>query len=197
MTRKPFPRLPACLALALVALAAPASEAQVVRPKIVTKPNPNAIATRPYVPKYKNGTTPLNQGVLQYAQSKLGQQVGRGECWDLVDQALRAAGAQPPGQGSLGSYQFGDVVPLDKVLAGDVLQFEGVVFKGAKGNGTYTNNFPHHTAIVSRPLVILKGRQIEVLHQNVNGDRRVQTGVINLDDQQGGTLVAYRPYAKK
>ena len=36
----------------------------------------------------------MSQKVVAWAHSKLRQRVGRGECWDLADQALRASGAR-------------------------------------------------------------------------------------------------------
>jgi hypothetical protein len=40
--------------------------------------------------------TPLttNQKVVVWARGKLGHKIGRGECWDLGEQALKQAGAQ-------------------------------------------------------------------------------------------------------
>jgi hypothetical protein len=136
-------------------------------------------------------TASLNEGVRKYAESMLGKQVGSGECWDLANEALKAAGARQPGQGGYGSYVFGKEVTLKDVQPGDILQFENVVFKHTSANGSWsTNNFPHHTAVVKK----VQGRQIELLHQNVNNDRHVQTSTISLDDKQpGGTLLAYRP----
>ncbi|MDA1165609.1 MAG: hypothetical protein O3B13_21135, partial [Planctomycetota bacterium] len=37
----------------------------------------------------------LQREVLNYAADNIGRKIGRGECWDLADQALRAAGAEP------------------------------------------------------------------------------------------------------
>src|SRR5262249_12326025 len=41
----------------------------------------------------------LNQKVLAYGQAQLGKEVGNGECWTLVDEALKAAGADTSGDG--------------------------------------------------------------------------------------------------
>jgi hypothetical protein len=35
----------------------------------------------------------MSQQIVAWAQAKMGQKVGAGECWDLADQALRASGA--------------------------------------------------------------------------------------------------------
>ena len=74
--------------------------------------------------------TPLtiNQKVIAWARGKLGQQVGKGECWDLAERALKSAGAQT--SYDLGSvdpdsdYVWGDPVDqLKDIEPGDVLQF--------------------------------------------------------------------------
>jgi hypothetical protein len=143
--------------------------------KPATKPLPNSKIL-----------APLNERVRMHAESLIGKQVGRGECWDLAKEALAFCKAKTPGEAGYGIYEFGKKVALKDVLPGDILQFENVVFKG---NGS-TYNYPHHTAIVRG----VNGKTIELLHQNVNNIRRVQTGTIDLNHlQPGGTLVAFRP----
>lgn len=174
------------LTLGLVGVTAGTLHAQ-VRPKTTVLPA-QTVQKKPYVMRVptERVLASLNERVRMHAESLLGQQVGRGECWDLVNETLAFCNAKQPGQGGYGSYEFGKAVDLKDVIPGDILQFENVVFK----NGGYTYNYPHHTAIVRR----VTGREIELLHQNVNNVRRVQTGTINLDHKQpGGTLNAYRP----
>jgi hypothetical protein len=143
-----------------------------------------------------NNTTPvasLNQQVLDFARGKLGQQVGDGQCQTLVNAALDAAGAQRPGQGQEIDH-FGTVVDLNAVKAGDVLQFENVNFKHTNADGSwFTNNFPHHTAIVEA----VSGSRLTLLHQNLNGDLRVQETTIDLNDRlSGGSITAFQPVAR-
>ena len=61
----------------------------------------------------------INQEVLAFASSKIGQTVGRGECVDLADQALRNAGALSYGDyGEItpdGDYEWGLAVMLSSV----------------------------------------------------------------------------------
>jgi hypothetical protein len=149
------------------------------------------VAERPSVPQVHAlkvaSSLPLNDKVLAYAQSEMGIQVGNGECWTLVDQALASAGAQRPGTGGLGLYEFGNAEAVSAVVPGDVLQFENIKFVAP--NGAWMT-FPHHTAIVGE----VHGTQIVLLEQNVNNDRHVQRGTIDLADlQAGGTLNAFRP----
>lgn len=144
--------------------------------------------------KYRPRSPVLNTKVLQYAQSKMGQKVGRGECWDLANEALGAAGAKQPGRNGYATYVFGSQVALTSVKPGDILQFENVNFKHTDKNGSWsTNSFPHHTAVVRS----VSGGTISILHQNVGGDRRVQAGTLVLSDRQpGGSLLAFRPQPK-
>jgi hypothetical protein len=132
----------------------------------------------------------LRMKVVAYAQGKLGQQDGNGECWTLVDDALKAAGADTSGDAS---YVFGTAMNLSDLIPGDILQFEGVTFKHTNSDGSwYTSDYPHHTAIVES----VNGKTITILNQNVNGDRHVQRSTINLDDKQGGTISAFAPKLK-
>jgi hypothetical protein len=138
--------------------------------------------------RHRTGATgSLNQKVLSYAQSMYGKQDGNGECWTLVDDALRSAGANTSGDANL---VFGQSIGLGSVIPGDVLQFKNAHFEHHNPNGSwYSNDFPQHTAIVSS----VQGRSITMLNQNVNGNRTVQSSTINLDDLKSGSVQAYRP----
>jgi hypothetical protein len=128
----------------------------------------------------------LNQAVWQFAVDNLGQQVGDGQCWTLADRALRYAGAQPPGTGGLGPYEFGRLLDVDEeVWPGDVMQFEGAFF--LYENGSW-QDMPHHTAIV----YTADGSQITLINQN-NPEPIVTLTNINLDNLQRGTIMTYRP----
>lgn len=128
----------------------------------------------------------INDKVLSFAKDHLHTQVGNGECWTLVDQALRAAGADTRGDAG---YVFGATIPLSQVAPGDVLQFENVHFKHVDAHSWYTQEFPHHTAIVAS----VDGSKITLLNQNVNGDRTVQYTTIDMADFVDGTITAYHP----
>ena len=136
----------------------------------------------------------LNAKVVAYAGGHLHQKVGSGQCWDLVDSALRAAGADTSGDAA---YVFGRPVGLDAVAPGDCLQFEGVSFKHTNADGSwYTNDFPHHSAIVDRVEWNKSGGglRLKLLSQNLNGDMTVEFTFINLTDRlPGGTIRAYTP----
>ena len=66
----------------------------------------------------------LNQHVVTWARGKLGQKVGAGECWDLADGALRAAGAaSSTTTGDDDDYVWGDSLIPAGALPGDIVQF--------------------------------------------------------------------------
>ena len=72
-----------------------------------------------------------------------------------------------------------------------MIQFEKVRFKETFPKGGWKEyTFPHHTAIVYG----VKGSKLTLIHQNVNGVKRVVVKTYNLDHRQsGGTMTAYRP----
>ena len=108
-----------------------------------------------------------SQQVVVWARGKLGAKVGRGECWDLGEQALKQAGAQT--SNDLGpvkddsDYIWGDPVDdVSHVEPGDILQIRNhlvttttlieYTFKdGTTGTQTKesTAKRGHHTAIVN------------------------------------------------
>jgi len=126
----------------------------------------------------------LGQRVHTFATNRLGQPVGRGECFDLADAALRAAGARSAADyGEVSEdadYVWGSPVQLVDVQPGDILQFrnyevtiEVVVTRvktfrdGSTEESGDTSEViydrPHHTAIVSSRL---GGGRLRVLEQN-------------------------------
>jgi len=112
-----------------------------------------------------SGTT--SQQVVVWARAQLGKQIGKGECWDLADGALKQAGAKSSADlGPMGDdadYVWGDEVSdLKDVQSGDILQFRDFAVTAttetetryADGStDTYTSEStftrPHHTAVVS------------------------------------------------
>ncbi len=116
--------------------------------------------------------TPLttNQRVVVWARGKLGQKIGRGECWDLGEQALKQAGASTSNDlGSVGAdtdYVWGDPISdISKIEPGDVLQIRdhlvttNTTIEYVFQDGTVetekketTAKRGHHTAIVNGKL---------------------------------------------
>jgi hypothetical protein len=149
--------------------------------------------------------TPLNERVVEFARSRMGQRVGDGQCSTLVAEALRNAGARPTGRGR----SWGKELPsLRDAHPGDILQFEDAVFlrRRVRPDGalvTLTYKYPHHTAIIAGIRKRGSGVLMTVLHQNAGiegGDedelKVVQQWTINLAEMKGGTVKAYRPVAE-
>jgi hypothetical protein len=107
-----------------------------------------------------------NQKVVVWARGKLGHKIGRGECWDLGEAALKQAGASTSSDlGPLGAdtdYVWGDPIDLAKVEPGDILQIRNHVvttstvieYKFKDGSVVTetqesTAKRGHHTAIVN------------------------------------------------
>lgn len=125
---------------------------------------------------------PLNEAVLNFASNNLGNQIGRGECWDLADQALRNAGAEPAR-----GYTFGDRVDLDEVIPGDILQFTSVRID--EPGYWLLMGTPNHTAVVQA----VGEERLFILQQNFDGKRYVTTYDFNPNSMTRGTLEAFRP----
>jgi hypothetical protein len=135
----------------------------------------------------------VNQRVVIWARGHLGKQVGRGECWDVAEAALKNAKAQT--SSDLGSvepdddYVWGDEIALKDVIAGDILQFrdfevttetvtEVTFADGSSETDTedVTVERPHHTAVVD---AVLGAGKFQILEQNVQPlGRRIQRHVL-------------------
>jgi hypothetical protein len=136
----------------------------------------------------------LNRKVIEYAQARMGKQVGNGECWTLADLALSFAGARRPGRDGLALYAFGrKLSSKTKLLPGDVLQFEKAEFYHQDKSGWSSQSMPHHTAIVYK----VSGTKVTLLNQNVGGDKTVKTTIINLAERTKGTITRFRPQARE
>ena len=111
-----------------------------------------------------------NQQIVVWVQGQLGKTVGKGECWDLAEQALKQAGAQT--SNDLGpvekdtDYIWGEPInDVKDVGPGDILQFRDYVvtttikteYSFSDGSGLVettedTAERGHHTAIVNGKL---------------------------------------------
>jgi hypothetical protein len=72
------------------------------------------------------GPMTLNQKVVVWAQGQLGKKLGKGECWDLAESALKQAGAQTSNDlgpvDSDSDYIWGDQIEMKDVQPGDIIQ---------------------------------------------------------------------------
>ncbi len=150
---------------------------------------------------------------MAFAEAHLGQEVGGGQCTDLVDAAYAAAGAESESKlgptGSDSDYVWGTMVTtvttashsLAGVVPGDVIQFRDVtlVHTTTHPNGSWsstTKTADHHTAIVES----VSGSTITVFEQNVgfadtpDSVRYTdQIGTYDLNDLTSGTMWIYQP----
>jgi hypothetical protein len=139
-------------------------------------------------------TPPLNDKVLAYAVAQKGKQVGNGECWTLADEALASAGARRPGQGGYAVYEFGRALKTDeKVLPGDIVQFNDAKFVTRTATKEFTLLMPLHTGVVSK----VDGTKIEMINQNLSGVRGVAVTTFDRADLKEGKMQFFRPQAAK
>lgn len=134
----------------------------------------------------------LNDRIIDFVTKAMGRSVGRGECWDLAQQALDVNLADWTRPTTYGR-------PLnpgtDVIKAGDIIQFRTVtVTEHLPGKVTKREYLgaPDHTAVIYR---VLGKKSYTLAHQNVRGVRRVITSDINLSNITGGTFRIYRPVA--
>lgn len=131
---------------------------------------------------------PLNRRIIEILKPLRGQQVDRGECWDLAAKVLNETAAEWDGL-----YRFGR--PADPwkecIFPGDIIQFEGVKLRYTEGRLTYTETMAHHTALVWE--VIGPGRYI-LIHQNTGfSGRKVGLSDIDLKTIVKGRCTIFRP----
>lgn len=160
-------------------------------------------------PKSEEALPELNEKVVAFAREQLGKKVGDGSCSTLAIYALRQAGAQSfPSDFSGGDFVWGtEIKSPGDALPGDIIQFRDIVFKGRKNfrNGrwiSWTNTYPHHTAVVAG--VKNGGKVVTILHQNVGPEdaddsvkKIVQEGTLRMVElQKGGSMRFFRPVAR-
>jgi hypothetical protein len=134
----------------------------------------------------------LNGKVLAFVNEVLGTSVGRGECWDLAQEALDMNLADWTRPTTFG-------LPLnpetDEIKAGDIIQFRTLkITEHLPDGGTRweTLGAPDHTAVIYK---VLGKKRYTLAHQNVGGKRSVMKGNINLAKVTGGQYWIYRPVA--
>ena len=134
-----------------------------------------------------NETLQLNQQIIEFVNSNMNKKVGKGECWDLANEALTLVQAKWDG-----NLRFGRKLDYKKecVYPGDIIQFEKVKVKYTENKITYEEVMPHHTAIIYE----VKGNGEYVLaHQNTAyTGRKVGTSSLNLMNVTGGKINIYR-----
>lgn len=144
------------------------------------------------------GGTPT---LVAFARQRLGQQVERGECTDLVTAGLAALGYEPFSAlgpvGPTADYVWGTPVTTltasrrdtAGILPGDVLQFRDFEQAVALSDGTaWKTSASHHTAVVSAVSGV-----VCTYEQNVGGRRTVGRGAVDPAGLLAGTVRVFRP----
>jgi hypothetical protein len=131
---------------------------------------------------------PLNRRVVDFVRAHQGEQVGRGECWDLAAEALNTAGAKWDG-----NYGYGREVhhARAQVLPGDIVQFEQVEFQWEEGSAVHTVRMPHHTAVVVE--VRTPGSFVIAQQNTQETGRKVGCSDLVLSRRKKGTIRFFRP----
>jgi hypothetical protein len=125
----------------------------------------------------------LPASIAAWCKSKVGEQVGNGECWTLANEAFKACGASRPGK-DLRVWGREVAFRTEKIQAGDVVEFRSAQFK----DGNFTG--PEHTAVV----VATGGkRKVTIAEQNISGVKKVRLREMDPADLLSGELKFYRP----
>jgi hypothetical protein len=165
----------------------------------------------------KGGSATMADQIVAYARQRNGERAGDGECFTLVDRALRGAGAQSAADyGRItpdADYVWGASVNLSELRPGDVVQFRNYRYERTDitddDSGTTTREQTeerlHHTAIVQS---VDGDAAVTVWEQNSppgSAVRRIQLFFTNSSTSSGnrtttirvhGTSWFYRPQAR-
>ncbi|KAF7879150.1 hypothetical protein EAF04_000349 [Stromatinia cepivora] len=155
--------------------------------------------------------------VARWGEGKIGEKVGDGECWTLVNEGLGviAKGERDGGreecmrcQGLVHGYRVFEVrdgkvqmggggarvgglgkdVKEAGVRRGDIVQFFKAHFRDSKGGQKWAG-MPDHTALV---VGVTQTGILEVVEQNVGGVKKVVRGEYNVGELVGGEVRIYR-----
>lgn len=144
--------------------------------------------------------------IASWAESKMGTQVGNGECWTLAQQAV-AQGCSGQAQEPAGT-NFGSLIASfsasshghpsvykDEVRRGDVIQFYAVETQSQDGRQHASYGAPDHTAVVTQNTP--GSWKFQLVHQNIGGVKRVQTGTFDASEVVKGQVKIYRVVGKE
>jgi hypothetical protein len=137
---------------------------------LMPSPSPSPIGLKGGSAKGESAS--LGDGIVGYARNRMGQVVGNGECFTLVDRALRHAGARSAADfGEVtpdADYTWGTPLSLGELAPGDVIQFRGyqcdLHVESPTEISDESQTRPHHTAIVER---VGDNGLVTVLEQNI------------------------------
>lgn len=133
-----------------------------------------------------------NDKILAFVDKVMGTTVGRGECWDLAQQALDmnlADWIRPT------TFGLRLNTESNEIKAGDIIQFRTLKITEHLPDGRTrweTLGAPEHTAVIYK---ILGKKRYTLAHQNIGGKRSVIKSDIDLAQATGGRYWIYRPVA--
>ncbi len=120
---------------------------------------------------------PLNAAIYRFVTSLANEQFSSGDCWNFVNRAMEIAGAH-----GRGMYVFGEPVPLERAIPGDLVQFEKF--------SSPSFGSEHHSGVLWRNH---GNGTITVIHQNAPPNGK-GVGLWDIDVRKGsGSVVFYRP----
>ena len=127
----------------------------------------------------------INDKIIEYVTTVTGKKVGRGECWDLAQEALDLYNAdwkRPT--------EFGILLDpkKDKIRPGDIIQMFSLKLE-FKNRVEYFG-MPKHTAIIYK---VISPNHFIIAHQNVAGKRYVMFAELDLKHVTKGNYYIYRP----
>ncbi len=183
---------------------------------ITTSPPPGAIGLDAKSGGSKQTRASIADLIVGYARRNRGSRVGNGQCFTLVDRALRGADAKTASDfGTISAdadYVWGTSVTLADLRPGDVIQFRDYTYERVDvttdSSGTTTDeraeDRPHHTAIVE---TVDGNGAVTVLEQNAPEGSAVRRSQLYFSNSStthgnrttritvGGTFWFYRPEA--
>ena len=143
-------------------------------------------------PDVRSHACRFNRSMLNFAWERVGQHIGDGECWTLINEALLSSSAHHAAH-----YRFGSLLTegssleqadWSMVLPGDIIQFDQAYFEG-DGYTTIAGE-PNHTALIRS--IDIPNHRITVYEQNspIGGPTEIDTYAF--DDLQDGGFYIYR-----
>jgi len=134
----------------------------------------------------------LNDKIIDFVNASMGKTIGRGECWDLAQEALDLNGADWTRPTNFG-------IPLnpdtDEIKPGDIIQFRSVKTTESLPGGVTrreTIGMPDHTGVIYK---VIDKRHYEMADQNNNNRRFVIKSEVKLINITSGSFRIYRPVA--
>ncbi|KAG7817178.1 hypothetical protein KL928_003913 [Ogataea angusta] len=153
----------------------------------------------------EEGASLYGDHVAGWTEAHKGKKVGDGECWTLAHDALqRGCGKHAfvssglvhgallsTVTGKQGGPEIRKEPVSDTIKRGDILQFANCCFRYP--NKALFYGSPDHTSVVSHVTGSSELPRLQVLHQNVNGEKLVIEESIDLETLVEGTIKVYRP----